>query len=231
MSKLLNKNIVYAFIIVAQFVDDIWLFYLLFQIFYYQNIFSFETTSTFSSYNDHDHVIDIILNKKFLYKFLYNIFNKKLKILKNYFDENLAFDKIKHFIVDVDSFILFVFKNNDNLKLCVDYKNLNIVFFKNKYSLSFIDETLNRLINVAYFIKLNLKNTYYRIRIRENNEWKTTFRIKYDLFEYAIIFFDLINISTIFQIFINKTLNELINQIYIVYLNDIFIYFKTKKKH
>ena len=50
------------------------------------------------------------------------------------------------------------------------------------------------------------------------------------MFEYAIIFFDLINISTIFQIFINKTLNELINQIYIVYLNDIFIYFKTKKK-
>ena len=231
MSKLLNKNIVYAFIIVAQFVDDIWLFYLLFQIFYYQNIFSFETTSTFSSYNDHDHVIDIILNKKFLYKFLYNIFNKKLKILKNYFDENLAFDKIKHFIVDVDSFILFVFKNNDNLKLCVDYKNLNIVFFKNKHSLSFIDETLNRLINVAYFIKLNLKNTYYRIRIRENNEWKTTFRIKYDLFEYAIIFFDLINASTIFQIFINKILSELINQICVVYLNDIFIYFKTKKKY
>ena len=98
------------------------------------------------------------------------MFNKKLKILKNYFDENLAFNKIKHFIVDIDSFVLFIFKNNDNLKLYVDYKNLNIVFFKNKYSLSFIDETLNRLINVAYFIKLNLKNTYYRIRIRENNE-------------------------------------------------------------
>ena len=98
------------------------------------------------------------------------MFNKKLKTFKNYLDENLAFDKIKHFIVNVDSFVLFVSKNNDNLRLCVDYKNLNIVFFKNKHSLSFIDETLNRLINVAYFIKLNLKNTYYRIRIRESDE-------------------------------------------------------------
>ena len=133
-------------------------------------MFSFETTSTFLSYNDHDHVIDIISNKKFLYKLLYNIFNKKLKILKSYFDENLAFDKIKHFIIDIDLFVLFVFKNDDNLKLYIDYKNLIIVFFKNKYSLSFIDETLNRLINVVYFIKLNLKNTYYQIRIRQNNE-------------------------------------------------------------
>ena len=98
------------------------------------------------------------------------MFNKKLKIFKNYFNENFAFDKIKHFIVDIDLFVLFIFKNNNNLKLYVDYKNLNIVFFKNKYSLSFIDETLNRLINVTYFIKSNLKNTYYRICIRENNE-------------------------------------------------------------
>ena len=133
-------------------------------------MFSFKTTSTFSSHDDFDHVIDIISSKKFSYKFLYNMFNKKLKTFKNYFDENFEFDKIKHFIVDVDLFVLFAFKNNDNLKLCIDYKNLNIVFFKNKHLLSFIDETLNRLINITYFIKLNLKNIYYRIRIRENNE-------------------------------------------------------------
>ena len=194
-------------------------------------MFSFETTNTFSSHDDYNHVIDIVSSKKFSYKFLYNMFNKKLKIFKNYFDENLAFDKIKHFIVDVDLFVLFVFKNNNNLKLYIDYKNLNIVFFKNKHLLLFIDETLNRLINVAYFIKLNLKNAYYQIRIRENNEWKTTFCIKYNLFEYVVMFFDLINTSIIFQTFINKVLNELINQICVVYLNDIFIYFKTKKKH
>ena len=86
-------------------------------------------------YDDHDYVIDIILNQKFLYEFLYNIFNKKLKIFKNYFNENLTFDKIKHIIIDVNSFVLFVFQNNNNLKLFIDYKNLNIVFFKNKYSL------------------------------------------------------------------------------------------------
>ena len=170
MNKFLNESVVYAFVIVAQFVDDIRSFHLSSQISQYQNVFSFETTNTFSSHDDYDHVIDIISSKKFSYKFLYNMFNKELKIFKNYFDENFTFDKIKYFIVDVDSFVLFVFKNDDNLKLCVDYKNLNIVFFKNKHSLSFIDETLNRLINVAYFIKLNLKNTYYRIRIRENNE-------------------------------------------------------------
>ena len=33
-----------------------------------------------------------------------------------------------------------------------------------------IDEILNHLINIIYFIKFNLKNTYYRIKICKNNE-------------------------------------------------------------
>ena len=52
----------------------------------------------------------------------------------------------------------------------MNYKNLNVVFIKNKHLLLFINKTLNRLINITYFMKFNFKNIYYRIRIRENNE-------------------------------------------------------------
>ena len=85
--------------------------------------------NTFLSYDDYNYIINIISSKNFSYKFLNNMFNKILKILKNYFNENLAFDKIKYLIVNIYSFILFISKNNNNLKLYIDYKNLNIVFF------------------------------------------------------------------------------------------------------
>ena len=127
--------------------------------------------------------------------------------------------------------MFFVFKKNNNFRLCVDYKKLNVLIIKNKCSLSLIDETLNCFVNAAYFIKLDLKNAYHRIKIRKNDEWMTRFRIHYDHFEYAIMLFEFVNVSVTFQTLINKILRELINHICIIYLENILIYFKTHEKH
>ncbi len=82
-----------------------------------------------------------------------------------------------------------------------------------------------------FFIKIDLINVYNRIRIKKNDEWKTTFRIYYEHFEYLMMFFDLTNTLITFQIYINKTFNELINDFCMIYLNDILIFFKNKKSH
>ena len=57
------------------------------------------------------------------------------------------------------------------------------------------------------------------------------FRTRYDHFEYIIMSFNLINVSTTFQILINKTLQNLMNHICVIYFDDILIYSKTRKKH
>ena len=105
------------------------------------------------------------------------------------------------------------------------------MIIKNKCSFSLIDETLNRFISAAYFIKLDFKNVYHWIKIHKNDEWMTTFRIRYDHFEYAVMSFGLVNASVTFQTLINKILRELINHICVIYLDDILIYFKTREKH
>ena len=61
-------------------------------------------------------------------------------------------------------------KKNDELRLYIDYRNLNAIIIKNRYSLSLISETLNRLCESKIFIKLNLKNAYYRLRIKIDDE-------------------------------------------------------------
>jgi len=62
--------------------------------------------------------------------------------------------------------ILFMFKKNDSLHLCIDYQDLNKITVKNRHSLSLINETLNRLSKVKRFTKLNLKNAYHHLRIQ-----------------------------------------------------------------
>ncbi len=57
------------------------------------------------------------------------------------------------------------------------------------------------------------------------------FHIYYDHFEYMIMLFDLINAFIIFQIYINKILTKLLNNFYVIYLNDILIFFVEKTNY
>ena len=155
---------------------------------------------------------------------LYNLSQNELAKFRRYLDNVLIKEWIKHFISLTKVLILFVFKKDEKLRLYVDYRNLNAIIVKNRHSLSLITKILNRLNDFKRFIKLDFKNVYHKIRIKRDDEWKTTFRTRYEHFEYQIMFFELINASAIFQIYINKTLRKLVNNICVIYLDNIFIY-------
>jgi len=131
----------------------------------YNNIFNLENAFIFSEHNNKNYNIDLLFDKKSFYKLLYSLFEKELDILQNYLLKNLILNRICKSINFVNILILFVLKSNNNLKLYINYCNFNIIIIKNRYSLSLIKKTLNYLIDTIYFIKLNLKNTYYRIYI------------------------------------------------------------------
>jgi hypothetical protein len=113
----------------------------------------------------------------------------------------------------------------------VNYRGLNNIILKNRHFLSFISETLNRLNGIRIFSKFDFRNTYYRIKIRKNNEWKTAFRIRYGHYEYVIMPFGFANAPATFQIYINKALIGLVDVCYVIYLDDILIYSKDKREH
>jgi hypothetical protein len=66
---------------------------------------------------------------------IYNLFVIEFEVFKDYFDEFL----IKEFIVSSFSStrisILFAKKSEDDLRFCVNYKKLNVITIKNRYSL------------------------------------------------------------------------------------------------
>ena len=61
-------------------------------------------------------------------------------------------------------------KFNNNLQFCVDYRELNKIIIKNKYSLLLFSETLKQFAKTRKFIKIDIRNAYHRIQIRKNDE-------------------------------------------------------------
>ena len=65
---------------------------------------------------------------------------------------------------------MFVPKKGGGLRLYVDYRGLNQITIKDRTPLPLISETMDRLRRAKRFTKLDLKDAYYRLRIREGDE-------------------------------------------------------------
>lgn len=101
---------------------------------------------------------------------------------------------------------------------------------KTQYPLSLIEELLDRLGRVQHFTQLNSTNTYHQMRIREGDKWKIAFRICYNHFKYQVMPFGLSNVPARFHSYMNKILAKKLNIFVIIYLNDIYIYTKSKRE-
>jgi hypothetical protein len=73
----------------------------------------------------------------------------------------------------------FVKKNDESLRLCVDYRPLNAVTIKNKYPLPRIDVLFDQLVGAKVFSKIDLRSGYHQIKIRASDIQKTTFSTRY----------------------------------------------------
>ena len=70
--------------------------------------------------------------------------------------------------------------------------------------------------------KLDLRNAYHLVRIRQGDEWKTAFNTPSGHYEYQVMPFGLTNAPAVFQALINYVLRGMINHFVFVYLDDIF---------
>jgi hypothetical protein len=120
--------------------------------------------------------------------------------------------------------VLFVKKPEEGFRFCVNYRALNAIIFQNRYPLPLIKETLKRLAKVRYYTKINVRAAFHRLRIKEENEWKTAFRIRFRLFKWVITPFGLAEASAIFQKYINSILDDFFDKFCSAYMNDVFIY-------
>ena len=119
--------------------------------------------------------------------------------------------------------MLFVKKKDGSLRLCIDYRGLNIVTIKNKYSLSHIDELFDQLQGVVVFSKLDLWQRYYQLRIRKENVPKTAFNTRYGHLEFVVMPFGLTNVPTAFMDIMHQVFKFYLDRFVVVFFDDILV--------
>jgi hypothetical protein len=148
-----------------------------------------------------------------------------------YIIENLDKGFIEPSYAPFVALILFVYKANGQLRLCVNYRKLNTVIVKDRFPLPLIDETIARLSKVKVFTKLNVRAAFNRIRMHPDSKELTTFRTRYGCFKSKVLLFKLTNGLATFQRYINDVLFDLLNITYTIYLDDIIIFSNNPVEH
>lgn len=140
----------------------------------FRDVFSEDAANTLPPRGRPEHAIELTGDPP--YGPIYNLSEKELKVLREYLKDALDRGWIRESTSPAGAPILFTPKKGGELRLCVDYRGLNQLTIKNRYPLPLMDEIMDRLSQAKLFTKLDLRNAYQRIRIREGDEWKTAFR-------------------------------------------------------
>jgi transposase InsO family protein len=156
---------------------------------------------------------------------------EKDAILKAWLDDQLSKGWIRSSKSPCAAPVFFVRKHPKGWRNCTDYRRLNEMLVKNRCPLPLISEMIDRLTGATIFTKLDLRNAYNQLRIKEGDEWKTAFITKYGLYETLVMNFGLCNAPSIFQHWMNSIFHDLLDVYVLVYLDDIIIYSKDAAEH
>ena len=81
------------------------------------------------------------------------------------------------------------------------------------------------------YSKIDLCTRYHQLRVREADIPKTVFRKRYGHFEFTVMPFGLSNALIAFMDLMHKVFQPYLDQFFVVFVNEILIYFKSKEEH
>lgn len=110
------------------------------------------------------------------------------------------------------------------MRPCIDYRGLNDPF-------PLLDSAFAPLHQAQVFTKLDLRNAYHLVRIRQGDKWKTEFNTPFGHFKYLVLPFSLTNAPAVFQALVNDVLCNMLSKFLFVYIDDILIFSETEEEH
>ena len=190
----------------------------------YADVFSKSKAETLAPHHSYNLWINLEKDSYSPVGTIYFLFKFEQKALKEFINENLTNGFIRSILSPHGAPVLFVKKKDRSLQLCVDFCRLNRITKKDWYPLSLISDLLDSSRKACIYTKIDLRHTYYLVRITEGNKWKTAFCTRYRAFKWSVMLFRLTNTLATFQHFINNVFSNLLDVCVVVYLDDILIY-------
>jgi len=122
-------------------------------------------------------------------------------------------------------------KKNGEIRLCVDFRNLNKSYLKDNYPFSKMDHLLQKVLGVNRISMLDGFFGYNQIMVSQADQDKTAFTTPWGTFMYASMPFGLTNVGATFQramdlAFVGKT-----SEFNVIYLYYLTIFFYSNENH
>ena len=122
-------------------------------------------------------------------------------------------------------------KKSGDIRICIDFKNLNRASLKDNYPIPTMEQILQSVAGSAMLSLLDGFSGYNQVLVSKEDHLKTTFRTKWGTYAYDKMPFGLINVGATFQRAMDIAFRGLINKSVVVYLDDIMVYSKIRKEH
>ena len=149
--------------------------------------------------------------------------------LDDFIDEQIEKGYIRPSKSPYASSFFFIKKKDGKLRPVQDYRKINEWTIRNQYPLPLINDLIKDLGGAQIFSKLDVRQGYNNIRIKEGDEHKAAFKTRRGLFEPTVMYFGLCNSPATFQSFMNEIYrpiiakHEALGTTIRVYMDDIAI--------
>ena len=127
--------------------------------------------------------------------------------------------------------IVLVRKKNGEIRLYIDFHNLNIFSLKDNYPLPKMDHILQEVVGSQRLSMLDGFSGYNQILVHLDDQEKTSFTTPWGTFMYAKMSFGIMNAGATFQRAIDIAFSEEKDRFVVIYLDDIILYFKSDQDH
>ena len=148
--------------------------------------------------------------------------------VKKLLDARIIF-KVRH--SEWVSNLVLVRKKSGEIRLCVDFRNLNRASDKDNYPVPPMEQILQMVSGSKLFSLLDGFSSYNQVLVTKEDMLKTTFQTRWGNFAYRRMPFGLINTRDTFQRAMDIAFHGLIGHSAVVYLDDITIFSKKREEH
>ncbi len=161
-------------------------------------VFSRSRAASLPPHQPYDCSIDLVPGSTPPRGRLYSLSAPEREALERYLTDSLAAGTIVPSTSPAGAGFFFVKKKDGSLRPCIVYHGLNEMTIKNQYPLPLMSSAFEILQGAKIFTKLDLRNAYHLVRIKEGDEWKTGFNTPLGHFEYRVLPFGLVNAPAVF---------------------------------
>jgi len=155
--------------------------------------------------------------------------------LRDKVDEKIS-QMLKYNIVEPSSSpwasnLVVVRKKSGDIRLCIDWRQLNTATIKDAYPLPNLHQAMDALAGSEWFSTIDCRQGFNQVDIEESDRHKTAFYSTQGLLQFRKMGFGMCNAPATFQRLMELALSGLTWQEVMVYVDDIVLYSKTFDQH